>query len=391
MSKIPEDIIRAVTEAADIVDVIKDFLGTYSRDNPNGIRKKGTNYTAICPFHEDHNDGNFIIRPKGVKKNPNCYTCFTCDAKGGAVQFLMNYANMSFKDAIRYLGKKYSIPVDDVPPNYTPPKPKPIPPPLPTLVLPRRMVVDRSGNTIGDTLVEWIRSLPWGIEQRQRIDRVLYEYCVGHDVIEQPFARHEFTVFWQIDAQCNPRTAHYMKYKPNGHRMHKEDDRYNTDWLHSILERTGQTDIYNPETHEARQCLFGEHLLKRYPQSPVCIVESEKTALLMAIAYGNHALQLWMACSGASNITRERLAPLIEQKRRIILYPDRDGIDSWQRKAYDLKYDRVCLDTQAVKKWWRPEDGPKADIADVVLRIICADAKADNKVPKSLIEKLEKQ
>ena len=405
MAKIPEDIIRAVVDQADIVEVIDDFLGTFGRDNPNGIRKKGSNYTAICPFHEDHTDGNFIIRPKASKKNPNCYCCFTCDAKGGAVQFLMNYANMTFKDAIRYLGKKYSIPVDDIPPNYTPPKPKPIPPPLPTLVLPRGIVANRLDNQ-GDALCMWIRKQPWAPEQRARVEDVLKQYCVGHARVyhEWSHKEHHFTVFWQIDKDGKPRTGHYMKYKPNGHRMHKEDDRYNTDWFHAILSSHYDAEkkcrsyeppypypaIYDPDKQEARQCLFGEHLLDRYPQAPVCIVESEKTAVLMAIAYGNHPLQLWMACCGSSNITRERLAPLIAERRRIILYPDRDGIEAWTNKAADLDYDRVTIDTRAVTKWWRPEDGEKADIADVVMRIIQQAAVADHTPPKELIDKLEK-
>ena len=357
MAKIPQNIIDKILETAKIEEVVGDFLE---------LRKTGIRYTAICPFHDDRHDGNFIVYPKG-----NCYKCFVCEAKGGAVDFLMNYEKLSYPDAIRWLGKKYHIETDNIPFDYVPPPPKPRPAPLPTLVLPRRLVVERSGNTIGDPLCEWIRSLPWDYEQRVRVDTVLYEYCVGHAIVEQPYQRHEFTVFWQIDRDGNPRTAHYMKYKPTGKRMHKEDDRYNTDWMHSLLERNGITTIYDPKREEARQCLFGEHLMNRYPNAPVCLVESEKTALLMAIAYGNHPLQLWMACCGASNITSERLKPLIDQRRKIVLYPDRDGIDMWMAKAENLHYDRVVVDTEPVTKWWKPIDGEKADIADVVIRELC--------------------
>ena len=69
-------------------------------------------------------------------------------------------------------------------------------------------------------------------------------------------------------------------------------------------------------------------------------------------------------------LTRERLKPLTDQHRRIILYPDRDGIEKWRIKAEQLHYDRMTLDTTPVTKWWKPEDGEKADIADVVIRII---------------------
>ena len=39
------------------------------------------------------------------------------------------------------------------------------------------------------------------------------------------------------------------------------------------------------------------------------------------------------------------------------------------QKANELQYPHVSVNTQAVKEWWLPEDGEKADIADVVLRI----------------------
>jgi hypothetical protein len=183
-----------------------------------------------------------------------------------------------------------------------------------------------------------------------------------------------------------------MMYKPNGHRMHKEDAAYNTDWFHSLLSRPRPKldaqgypvrdaqgnvvmhqpfiNIYDDSKCEARQCLFGEHLLSRYPNATVNIVESEKTAIIMATAYGNSSSSVWMACCGASNITRERLAPLIYQGRKVMLYPDRDGIDYWRTKLEGLNYDHATLNTQAVTEWWKPCDGDKADIADVVLRII---------------------
>jgi hypothetical protein len=90
----------------------------------------------------------------------------------------------------------------------------------------------------------------------------------------------------------------------------------------------------------------------------------------MAIAYGNNAKQVWMACGGLGSLNATRLAPLIADRRNIILYPDRDGIESWRQKAEQLHYDRVTIDTTPVTQWWRPEDGEKADIADVVIRIL---------------------
>jgi hypothetical protein len=90
----------------------------------------------------------------------------------------------------------------------------------------------------------------------------------------------------------------------------------------------------------------------------------------MAIAYGNNVTQVWLACCGASNLTRERLKPLIDQHRNIILYPDRDGVKMWKQKADSIYYDAISIDDKPVIDWWREGDGPKADIADVVVRMI---------------------
>lgn len=375
MPKIRKDIIDKILETAKIEEVITDSLQSYSHDNTSGLKKKGVRYTAICPFHDDRHNGNFIVYPKG-----NCYKCFVCGAKGGVIDWLMNYERMTYPDAIRYLGKKYSIETDGVDIDYNPPPPRQAPPPLPTLTLPRSMVARRM-NTTGDNLVAWITDdIKWGNEQRARIPKVLHDYCVGHSTVQ---GRHEFTVFWQIDIDGNVRTAHYMKYQRNGHRV-KDKQEYGTDWLHSLLSRHWDAEareftydppypypnLYDPDHQEARLCLFGEHLLKRYPKATVKLVESEKTAILMAIAYGNNAKQLWLACCGSSNITRERLKPLINQKRNIILYPDRDGIKAWKQKAEGLYYDRISIDDKPVTDWWQECDGPKADIADVVVRMI---------------------
>ena len=110
MPKISDDIIRAVTDAAKIEDVVGDFVT---------LRKAGVNMTGICPFHDDKHDGNFIVRPSTISESNhgNTYRCFVCDAKGGPVQFLMQAEHMTFPDAIRYLGKKYCIDVDNVPLN----------------------------------------------------------------------------------------------------------------------------------------------------------------------------------------------------------------------------------------------------------------------------------
>jgi hypothetical protein len=355
MPKISDDVIRAVTEAAKIEDVVGEVVT---------LRRSGVNMTGICPFHDDTHDGNFIVRPSTIKaeNHGNTYRCFVCDSKGGPVQFLMNAEHMTFPDAIRYLGKKYNIPVDDVPVNWTPPPPKPTPPPPPPLEIARSWVsktmrVDYNRNIF----TYWFMLLPWSDEQRARIKQTLWQYCVGGWADGR-------VVFWQIDHTGIPRTAKLMKFYPQYHPKfgHRDKDSH-PGWIHN---QPGCREVCEPDKHTILKPLFGAHLLKRYPQAVVNVVESEKTALVMANYYGHSEQQLWLACGGLKFLQLDSMQPLIDQGRQVWLWPDRDGVIDWQKVADKLGSEKVQVYTRFFDTCWREEDGQKADAADIAIRMM---------------------
>ena len=390
MSKFRRETIDRILDVAKIEDVVGDFVD---------LKKKGIRYLGKCPFHEDRHLGSFVVYPKG-----NCYKCFSCGAKGGVVDFLMNYERLTYPDAIRWLGKKYSIETDMEEFNYTPPPPRPAPPPLELLELPKYLMAGTICNVELSELAQWIRNgIQWDDIQRKRIAQVFSDYNLG-------VTRQGMSVFWQIDEKGRLRTGKMMRYNADGHRA--KGDGYNQDWIHAALSRHWDAErretsydppypyphIFDPDKQEMQSCYYGMHLIDHYgPAATACIVESEKTALLMAIAYGNHQGQVWMACGGLENINRDKLQPIIDRHRRIVLYPDRDGIEKWQIKLEQLHYERATIDSRPVTKWWRPEDGPKADIADVVIRLInehtristIEQAKAAMPEAKELIDKMK--
>ena len=345
MPKIDDDIVRAVTEAAKIEDVVRDFMK---------VRKAGVNLTGICPFHDDQHDGNFIVRPSTASVGGNTYKCFVCDAKGGPVQFLMNAEGMSFPDAIRYLGKKYSIDVDDMPMNWTPPPPKPIPPPPPPLEIPRTWVAKTVKLSAKAQFVNWFFSLPWSQAQLNRIHDTLWQYCVGG-------WKDERVVFWMIDHEGTPRAAKLMKYQSDGHR----DKTAHPGWIYN---QEGCRQRLDPDNHTILKPLFGSHLLKRYPDAVVNIVESEKSALIMANYYGGLDSQLWLACGGLKHLQLDSMQPLIDQGRKVWLWPDKDGIDKWQEVCDKLGSDKVQVYTKFYDTCWETADGEKADVADIAIR-----------------------
>ena len=371
--RIDKFIIEKILDTAKIEEVVGDFVD---------LKKKGVRYLGLCPFHDDRHIGSFVVYPKG-----NCYKCFQCGAKGGVVDFLINHEKLSYPDAIRWLGKKYSIETDMTDFTYTPPPPRPAPPPLQPLRLPMSMV-DRTRHLDADLLVAYIRNgIKWDGIQRKRIEDVLRDYHVGH-------GKNGHTIFWQIDEHGEVRTGKMMKYRHDGHRDKQAP--WNFDFIHAALFRDQRLPQWDEDKQEAQLTFFGMHLLNRYPNATINIVESEKTAVLMAIAYGNHYKQVWMACGGLEMLSAERLKPIMSQRRNIVIYPDRDGIAKWKAKAKQIGYDRIHVDTDPVLKWWRECDGDKADIADVVVRMLnerkvtsdINEVKTDVPVVKPLINKL---
>ena len=124
----------------------------------------------------------------------------------------MNHEHMTFTDAIRWLGKKYNIDVDDVPIDYTPPQPRPKPEPLPMLNIQRDIVRKSMRYIQRDRFCNWLRHLQWSTsEERERIEKVLWMYCVGH-------WKDGRVIFWQIDENGIVRSGKLMRYLPDGHR-----------------------------------------------------------------------------------------------------------------------------------------------------------------------------
>ena len=356
---------RRIKDAADIVDVISDFVE---------LKKKGARYLGLCPFHDDHHADNFSVYPRD-----NVFRCFACDAKGGPVDFIMMHEGLDYPDALRWLAQKYGIFIDDAPKfknvrRSTPRPPQPPPPPLTKRYWPLEWVRAYMADET-DAFVRWLYTLPWDEAQRARLPKVLKHYGVGHSHFtttnrEGTQTEHDFTIFWQCDEQARLHNGHLMKYKPDGHRV-KEKSQYPTDWIHSRM-KLAKTSPFNPDKEAASYCLFGQHLMAACPDATINIVESEKTAIIMATAYGGSALNLWMACYGISNLTNSNrlLQPLIDQRKRIVLYPDRDGVEKWKKAAREINYERLQVNTDPVLKWWIPEDGEKADIADIILRFL---------------------
>lgn len=95
---IPRDTVERILDVAQIVDVVGDFVD---------LRRRGANWTACCPFHNEKTPSFYVSPSKGI------YKCFGCGKAGSAVDFVMEHESMTFPEAIRYLGQKYHIEVTE--------------------------------------------------------------------------------------------------------------------------------------------------------------------------------------------------------------------------------------------------------------------------------------
>ena len=90
--------VQQILDTADIVDVVSDFVS---------LKKRGTNWIGLCPFHNDRRPSFYVSRAKGICK------CFACGEGGSAVNFIMKHEQLSYPEALRYLARKYHIEIQE--------------------------------------------------------------------------------------------------------------------------------------------------------------------------------------------------------------------------------------------------------------------------------------
>lgn len=97
MSKPSYEEIFDIQRKINIVDVIRDYIP---------LTKKGKNYFGICPFHDDHNPS------MSVSPDKQMYKCFVCGAAGNVFNFVKDYKNINYYEAVKEVANKVGISID---------------------------------------------------------------------------------------------------------------------------------------------------------------------------------------------------------------------------------------------------------------------------------------
>lgn len=95
---IPQETIQIILETARIEEVIGEFVQ---------LKRRGVNLLGNCPFHNEKTPSFTVSPAKGI------YKCFGCGAAGNSTKFLMEHEHFSYPEALKFLAKKYHIPVEE--------------------------------------------------------------------------------------------------------------------------------------------------------------------------------------------------------------------------------------------------------------------------------------
>ena len=143
-----------------------------------------------------------------------------------------------------------------------------------------------------------------------------------------------------------------------GHRIKDEAMPNRITWVHSLLKKQGVL----PQEWELTQCLFGEHLLKKYPDKVVCVVEAEKTAVIGSIFDPD---MVWVAVGGKTQLG-DKLNVL--QGRKILVYPDVDAYDDWVEAFANKPFLSVTVSSYLEDNCTQEERDAQVDIADLLIK-----------------------
>ncbi len=95
---IPQQTIQEIQSKIDIIEVIGEFVR---------LKKRGTNYLGLCPFHNEKSP-SFTVSP-----SKEIYKCFGCGRSGNTIGFLMEHEKYSYVEALRWLANRYGVEITE--------------------------------------------------------------------------------------------------------------------------------------------------------------------------------------------------------------------------------------------------------------------------------------
>jgi hypothetical protein len=220
-----------------------------------------------------------------------------------------------------------------------------------------------------------LKTVQYPFEQTD-IEKVIALYYLG--TVANGYRAGAVT-FPFIDIAGNVRAVQVKQFDKTNHTT-------GTDFLHSIIEKHHiKNNMPLPkwlrlyiEQEKRISCLFGEHLLSKYPQNPVALVEAPKTAVYGTLYFGlpEHPKDfIWLAVYNKSSFSLNKLKAL--KGRFVFVFPDlsKDGstFKEWKNKANDFEKQlpgtRFIFSDLLEKFATAQQKDQGADIADILIKM----------------------
>jgi DNA primase len=96
LARIPEEVIRAILDSVDIVDIVSRYVT---------LKRTGRSYKGLCPFHEEKSP-SFTVFPESKR-----FKCFGCGEGGDVLAFLMRRGNLAFLEVVEELAREAGVPL----------------------------------------------------------------------------------------------------------------------------------------------------------------------------------------------------------------------------------------------------------------------------------------
>jgi DNA primase len=100
MGRISEETIQEIRNRTDIVEVVSGYLP---------LKRSGGNHLGLCPFHQEKSPSFNVNEPRQI------FHCFGCGVGGNVFSFLMRMEGLSFPEAVKRLGERVGIEVEETP------------------------------------------------------------------------------------------------------------------------------------------------------------------------------------------------------------------------------------------------------------------------------------
>ena len=315
--------------------------------------RKGSTQFSLCPWHDDHNPSLALYESSSENR---CH-CFACGKGGSNIDYVMQHENCTFLEACQILSERFHCGVEETQSYYQALfKPKAV----------EKVQIEeeeKAPTFIPESYLDSIQSNSSSFcnfmkhyFDPMRIDHLAEEYKLG---ITDYYGYEDDVVFPSIDIDDkihNLKVQHYETDVTSPNFGHCQ--RNHVYWLGSTLAKKG---ILPADSVFDNDCLFGAHLLNKYPQNIVALVESPKNAICGAAAYPEY---VWVA-TGSSGQLKESVINCLKN-RQVMVFPDRDATDDWRKKLAEFEY-LACFEVFSDWQLIVPDCDKKYDIADYIL------------------------